>query len=194
MPGAAPNPTGVQPLSTILAGKTVINIPGCPINPDWLVGTVAYLIANGKAPPLDSYRRPQLFYSKTVHDRCPYREDFPEDGCQLERGCKGPITNCDCPSRKWNSGAANAAGVNWCIGAGRPYGSPCEGCTEQGFPDAMSPFSRVLKGVGDGDEGGEGDERDEGDEGDEDGSGSGRGSGSGDDRRGRRTPKRRSND
>jgi hydrogenase small subunit len=34
-------------------------------------------------------------------------------------------------------------GVNWCVGAK----SPCIGCTEPGFPDAMSPFN-TLSGPG----------------------------------------------
>ena len=42
----------------------------------------------------------------------------------------------DCPIRKWNASGPGDYGVNWCIGAR----SPCLGCAEPGYPDAMSPF------------------------------------------------------
>ena len=83
-----------------------------------------------------------MFFSKTVHKQCPYNEDNGgnEDRCLKEYGCRGPETHCDCPIRKWNSPAAGSYGVNWCVGAGRPNGAPCHGCTEPTFPDGMEPF------------------------------------------------------
>jgi len=37
----------------------VVNIPGCPPHPDWIVGTIAHIIStNITIPPLDSNRRP----------------------------------------------------------------------------------------------------------------------------------------
>jgi hydrogenase small subunit len=137
------NPTGVKPLSAIVGVTRTINLPGCPAHPDWIVGTVAYLLKNGAAPSLDSLRRPKSFYPGIIHEDCPY-EDYYEDGrergsygpCRYGVGCKGPKTVCDCKKRKWNGAAANTPGVNWCMGAG----TPCIGCTEPGFPDGMSPF------------------------------------------------------
>ncbi len=44
------------------AGKT-INIPGCPPHPDWIVGTIAYLIqTNYQIPELEAYGRPMAYY------------------------------------------------------------------------------------------------------------------------------------
>jgi hydrogenase small subunit len=147
IPAAAPNPTGATSVSGILgASNKIINIPGCPAHPDWIVGTVAYILANGQAPPLDASRRPTEFYGTLIHDQCHERREFcgqqhvagqlSESGCLMGLGCKGPQTHADCFSRRNNSAAAGRNGVNWCIGAG----SPCIGCVEPSFPDGMSPF------------------------------------------------------
>ncbi len=152
IPAAAPNPTGCQPVKKVLDGKGIhkplINIPGCPPHPDWLVGTVASVILNGlpKADDLDDLLRPKAFYGKLIHENCPRRAYFDEakfakkfgdDGCLYELGCKGPITYADCPLRRWNSG------TNWVIGAG----APCNGCTQPEFPDQTAPFYQKLVDV-----------------------------------------------
>ena len=144
VPAGNPNPTGIQSVGQI-AGVDTINIPGCPIHPDWVVGTIAQLLA-GESPSLDSDGRPKAFFGKEIHDNCPRKEGgdkaktFGMDGqCLKELGCKGPDTKADCYSRHWNSG------TNWCIGAN----AICIGCTEEGFPDKFSPF---YDGAGHGDE------------------------------------------
>jgi hydrogenase small subunit len=135
IPAGKPNPTKIQSLKTA-TGRPVINIPGCPTHPDWVVWTIAQLLA-GKTPALDSYSRPKTLYSKEIHENCPRKEmreasSFAVEGCLEELGCKGPKAKADCPTRKWNNG------TNWCIGAN----SICVACTESGFPDAFSPFYR----------------------------------------------------
>ena len=74
MYAASPNPTGAMGVEEALdylgLQATVINIPGCPIHPDWFVGTVAMLL-NGQMPVLDEHGRPEDFYKRTVHDKCP---------------------------------------------------------------------------------------------------------------------------
>ena len=47
IPGAQPNPTGIQSVSQVLQGKTVVNLPGCPTHPDWIVGSIAEVLAGG---------------------------------------------------------------------------------------------------------------------------------------------------
>jgi hydrogenase small subunit len=141
IPAAAPNPTGsmgVIPYFKENDIKTpVINIPGCPPHPDWMVGTIAHALVFG-IPELDSEARPKLFYGTLVHDNCPYRsyyeekkfaKSFGEEGCRVELGCKGPESNADCWKRGWNNN------VNWCI-----HNSLCLGCTEPGYPDRFAPF------------------------------------------------------
>ena len=141
-----PNPTGAVGVRDVVGQKQVINIPGCPAHPDWIVGTIAHLLTYGKAPSLDQHGRPQMFYQHTVHSGCPNKQNFhdkaifaqelSDEGCLSKLGCKGMWTSADCPTRKWNSGTAGEHGDNWCIG-GR---NPCQGCTEPGFPDKMSPW------------------------------------------------------
>lgn len=145
---AAPNVTAAKSVQAVVGtGYKVINVPGCPTHPDWVVGTVSYILTNGKAPALTTGNRPSQYYGRTTHSRCPFEDDWDEhrisrlssQGCLYGVGCKGQVTGCDCPSRKWNGAAAATTGVNWCIGAG----GPCHGCTEATFPDGMSPFFNI---------------------------------------------------
>ena len=147
MAGGSPNPTRAQGLGEILGDDSrLINIPGCPAHPDWIVGTIAYLLTNGQAPPLDSDGRPLEYFGERIHHNCPNRHKhlysgpeaatLSEDGCLKKIGCRGQWTYADCFMRKWNSGEAASFGVNWCIGAR----TPCQGCVEPSFPDGMSPF------------------------------------------------------
>jgi len=137
IPAADPNPTGIVSVSEA-AGVSAINIPGCPSHPDWIVGTIATLLA-GQTPSLDNRNRPTQYYGRAVHKSCPRREEDETDffgtgqGCLEELGCRGEETRADCPSRQWNNG------TNWCIGAG----ALCVGCTESGFPDKFSPFYKL---------------------------------------------------
>ena len=121
--------SGVQSLEDFL-GRTVVNLPGCPPHPDWIVGTLA-LILSGAAPVLDANSRPTSYYTpQVIHRRCPRRDaeeadHFGQRGyCLEELGCKGPLSHADCDQRLWNNGQ------NWCIGAN----GLCVGCTEPSFP------------------------------------------------------------
>ena len=124
----------------------VVNIPGCPPQPDWIVGTIGLglqalatntlglLVKQG----LDANGRPKAFY-KNVHMNCPHLSAFEaghmvktmsdKDGCRFSMGCKGPRSACDSFERKWNNG------VNWCVN-----NATCIGCTSPTFPDGQSPF------------------------------------------------------
>jgi hydrogenase small subunit len=150
IPKGAPNPTGVVNVETFLKMRgletSLINIPGCPPHPEWLLGTVANVIMNNRLPEqheLDELRRPKQFFAKTIHENCQRRADFDagkfadsfgQAGCLFKLGCKGPFTNADCPIRKWNSG------VNWCV----ENGSPCLGCCEPEFPDRFAPLYEKI--------------------------------------------------
>jgi hydrogenase small subunit len=131
---AAPNPTGVQSVQAA-SGRATINVPGCPAHPDWIVWTLAQLLA-GNTPALDSSRRPTTLYGKTVHSQCPRRNQpwassLAETGnCMGNLGCKGRETYADCPSRKWNNGTA------WCVGVD----ALCQSCTSSAFPDGFAPL------------------------------------------------------
>lgn len=134
IPSAPPNPTGAVPVTKIVKDKPIINIPGCPPHPDWMVGTIVNVLKYG-IPELDDLNRPTMFFGtdKLIHDNCELRQyfdtgifakDFGDKGCLYELGCKGPVAHCDASTRGWNSG------VNWC----NRSGGPCIGCTEPFFP------------------------------------------------------------
>jgi hydrogenase small subunit len=136
-------PTNGMPVSKVLPGKTVINLPMCPVHMDHVVGTILYFLVTKKAPPLDSLNRPLMYFGMSVHENCRRRGHFDndeyltdwndpkqKDWCLLEKGCKGPETYSDCPIRRWNSG------INYCIDSG----APCQGCSEPGFYVEHSPL------------------------------------------------------
>lgn len=135
IPGAEGNPTGAVSVSTFLTNQKistpVINIPGCPAHPDWLVGTLVHLFKFG-IPVVDELKRPVMFYHRFVHDQCPrfsdyererFAKTFTDDGCLFKLGCLGPVTHADCTLRFWNGR------TNYCIKAG----APCIGCASETF-------------------------------------------------------------
>jgi NiFe hydrogenase small subunit HydA len=150
IPAASPNPAGIKGVGEFL-GKQVVNLPGCPVNPDWLVATVVHNLLFGKLPELDQHGRPKFIYGTKIHDNCPRRAHFDmgifveefgskeawEERCLYKMGCKGPNTYANCPHIRWNDK------ISWCVQTG--YG--CTGCTEPGWPDAFSPFRAALPGV-----------------------------------------------
>ncbi len=136
IPSAEPNPTGAKGAPEVLAGKTVVTIPGCPANPYNLLGTVLQYAVLGTLPALDDKGRPMFAYGRTIHEDCPRRahfdagrfaQKFGDEGhrqgyCLYKIGCKGPATHANC-SRLHFGEVDNA----WPIGVGHP----CVGCTEQ---------------------------------------------------------------
>lgn len=127
------NPTGATSLQKMFPDKKVINIPGCPPHPDWMVGTLLHVLLKG-IPELDEYNRPLMYFGTTVHEKCERLPDYKrgrfakhwgEEGCLYLLGCLGMDTGCDIPTRKW------VGGMNTCTGCG----SGCIGCTEPPFPD-----------------------------------------------------------
>ena len=111
----------------------LIKLPGVPVSPHQLIGTLSHLEYFG-FPRLDNLLRPLMYFGELVCVNCERRDDLEigrfaastwEEGCLLEVGCKGPITYNNCSVARWNGGE------NWCVGAG----GPCTGCVEPGFPD-----------------------------------------------------------
>lgn len=146
IPAAENNPTGAVGVADFLKSenisKDVIRIPGCPAHPDWFVGTLVHLLAFDTLA-LDELGRPNMFYSRYIHEQCPrfadyerefFAKHFSDDGCLFKLGCLGPITQADCTRRYWNSG------INSCI----PAGGPCIGCASPEFASKASfPFYRI---------------------------------------------------
>ncbi len=138
---ARPNISGSVAVSQILS-REVINVSGCPVNPDWFVGTLGHLMMYGR-PELDDHGRPTLFYGFTIHRHCQRRSYFDKDQfaqklgdieCMFSLGCVGPKTGADCPYRLWMNH------VSWPVKAN----TPCIGCTNPDFPDGSTPFFQPM--------------------------------------------------
>ncbi len=148
---AYPNPTEARSVRDLLPGKTIINLPGCPMNVDNLTGTIVHLLTFGNPPALDRHLRPLFAYGKRIHDNCErrahfdagqYVENFGDYGhrqgwCLYKMGCKGPETFHNCPTLRWNEG------TSWPVMAGHG----CAGCSEPGFFDTMMPMYSRLPNV-----------------------------------------------
>lgn len=146
-----PNPAGATGVSAFLKknniGVPVVNLPTCPVNPEWVVAIVVDVLLGGELAngsilkKLDDQGRPKFIYQSTIHDNCPRRGHF-ENGefvvfgspdqakqeiagwCLYQMGCKGPQTFTNCPMVRWNRK------ISWCVESG----SPCIGC---GTADAL---------------------------------------------------------
>ena len=159
---ANPNPAGGTGMAAYLAKKgiktPVVNLPTCPVNPEWIVAIVIDAIILGQLADgsilgkLDAQGRPKFIYGQTIHDNCPRRGHF-ENGefvyefgsaeeamgyCLYPMGCKGPQTQTNCPIVRWNNG------VSWCVESG----SPCIGCGNFNWVDNGAPFLGRMRKVG----------------------------------------------
>ncbi len=115
----------------------VVNLPTCPVNPEWVVAMVIDVLFLGALEDLsildlDDFNRPKAIFGQSIHDNCPRRGHF-ENGefvyefgseeeakgyCLYAVGCKGPQTFTNCPIVRWNGRAS------WCVESG----APCIGC------------------------------------------------------------------
>jgi hydrogenase small subunit len=157
IPAMAGNPTGAMGLCDYLgwsfrsvAGIPVVNIPGCPVQPDNFTETLLYLLyqAAGLAPmiDLDEALRPRWLFGQTVHEGCD-RGGYYEQGdfagaygsrkCIVKLGCWGPVTLCNVAKRGWMNGIGGCPNV----------GGICIGCTMPGFPDKFMPFMEEPPGA-----------------------------------------------
>ena len=150
------NPTGAMGLADYLgwnwkskAGLPIINVPGCPVQPDNMMETILYLLYQvaGLAPtiPLDDQLRPKWLFGKTVHEGCDrggyYEEgnfatEYGQPECLVKLGCWGPVVNCNVTKRGWMDGIGGCPNV----------GGICIGCTMPGFPDKFMPFMDAPPG------------------------------------------------
>ena len=110
-----------------------VNLPGCPIHPQWLVYTLE-MMRKGEKILRDKLLRPVELYAYTVHEGCLRNEYFEwkvdidsfgrKEGClYYEHGCQGPFTHGSCNRILWNQ-----------VNSKTRAGMPCIGCTEPDFP------------------------------------------------------------
>jgi hydrogenase small subunit len=144
------NPTGCMGLSDYLgwnwkskAGLPIVNVPGCPVQPDNFMETLLYLLYQvaGLAPmiPLDDRGRPKWLFGATVHEGCDrggyyeqgqFTQEYGKPECLVRLGCWGPVVNCNVTKRGWMAGIGGCPNV----------GGICIACTMPGFPDKFMPF------------------------------------------------------
>lgn len=137
---AYPNPSkacGVQQyLEKEGIDTPVVNVPGCPVNPEWVMSVLVdvCMLADPELLNLNGYNMPSALFNQTIHDNCERRGHF-ENGefvyqfgteeekkgyCLYPMGCRGPQTKALCGITLWNNRRS------WCVQAG----SPCIGCCE----------------------------------------------------------------
>lgn len=140
---ATPNPSQSKPITEIVSGKPIVQVPGCPPIPEVITGVVAYYAMYGRLPALDDEGKPKQFFGNRVHDTCYrrpffdaglYAESFNDKGakagwCLYKVGCRGPETYSSCGNLRWYNGLSYPI----------QSGAPCIGCTNKDFWD-QGPF------------------------------------------------------
>ena len=73
----ASNATGVQAfLKEQGINVPIINIPGCPPNPEWLCAVLIQYLLLGELPELNAENKPTQIFGQTIHDNCQRRGHF----------------------------------------------------------------------------------------------------------------------
>ncbi|PLX76593.1 MAG: hyaluronate lyase [Desulfuromonas sp.] len=140
IPASGGNQTGALSVGAYLEQKKIkvplLQVPGCPVHPDHLMGSIAYITATGKLPPLKKETRlPEEYFGELLHNRCSRYQHFSQDkfvnnyakdknDCLLKKGCRGPVTASDCPVRRWNKRTSVCVESN----------TPCIGCMNSHWP------------------------------------------------------------
>ena len=159
----ASNATGVQAfLKEQGINVPIINIPGCPPNPEWLCAVLIQYLLLGELPELNAENKPTQIFGQTIHDNCQRRGHF-EHGefvyqfgsheeakgyCLYPLGCRGPQTKANCGVVRYNHRRS------WCVEAG----APCIGCCEanpnnpgQNWIEVNTPFFKRHRDLNIGD-------------------------------------------
>jgi len=145
---AKPNPTQAVSIDKVLPDVPIVKVPGCPPIAEVMTGVLAYTLTFDRLPPLDRQKRPKMFYSQRVHDKCYRRahfdagqfvEKWDDDGarqgyCLYKLGCKGPTTYNACATTGWNEGTSFPV----------KSGHGCIGCSEVDFWDKGPLYERLM--------------------------------------------------
>jgi Ni,Fe-hydrogenase I small subunit len=138
--GAGTQATAVVTLSTGLDNETwtalmrkTVCVSGCPPHPDWIVGTIVYLLTYGEPPLTDKWHRPTDFYGNYQCDNCLWQTNIPGhsnvnsgdnpmklmDGTPLSDTTKGGVSKGNSPKLykyKYDSVYEGCLGVMGCKG------------------------------------------------------------------------------
>ncbi|MDO8880039.1 MAG: twin-arginine translocation signal domain-containing protein [Coriobacteriia bacterium] len=173
---AHPNPagaTGVQAFLDVEGVKTpVVNIPCCPMNPEWVVAMVVQWLLVAEDDPATflaktellgkSYddrltgRNVTLLYPKyvvgsTIHDNCPRRGHFENGDFVTEFGSAEEAmgyclykVGCKGPQTFTQCPITRwNRSVSWCVQSG----APCIGCGAISWVDNNTPFFKRLSSM-----------------------------------------------
>jgi len=150
--GAGINPTGAVGVEQAVPGiKHLVNLGGCPHNPQNTAAALVHYLTFGELPALDQFNRPLFAYGNLIHEQCErrahfdagrYVDEWGDEGarkgwCLYKMGCKGPESTFNCPVVRYNDAAS------WPIKAGHG----CIGCAAPKFWDTRSPFYNRLPKV-----------------------------------------------
>jgi hydrogenase small subunit len=156
IPAMRGNPTGAMGLRDYLGsgwtsrrGIPIVNLPGCPVQPDNITETLLHLALHvagvEEMCELDEQGRPVRLFSRTVQEGCGRagfadQGEFAESpadhrGCLVKIGCMGPVAKCNVPVRGWIGGVGGCPNV----------GGICTACTMPGFPDKFMPFMEPAR-------------------------------------------------
>lgn len=151
IPASNGNRTGALSVTDYLKEKNIdvpqLRIPGCPAHPDHIMGSIAYIAATGKAPPLNEKSgQIEEYFGELIHNRCSRFQYFSQDQfvknfatdknkCLLKKGCRGPITASDCPVRRWNKRTSVCVESN----------TPCIGCMSPSWPFTTSLYLETTQ-------------------------------------------------
>ena len=169
------NPTGCMGLADYLgwdwrskAGLPIVNVPGCPVQPDNFMETVLYLLYQvaGLAPmiPLDDQLRPTWLFGSTVHEGCD-RAGYYEQGdfadriwlsqMHREAGMLGTGGELQCsqtrmdgrdrwlPQRRWHLHRLHHAGLSRTSSCRSWMSRPAQGLDRSGRASMAAPFARL---------------------------------------------------
>jgi len=115
--------TGIDAdLWTSLMRKTVC-VPGCPPHPDWIVGTIVYLLTYLEPPLTDKWHRPLDFYGQYQCDNCLWQTNKP--GINKQGDTMKDIDNND--QSTWAKGGSIVTGNSPKLFKFK-YNSQYEGC------------------------------------------------------------------
>ena len=144
----ASNATGVQAfLKEQGINVPIINIPGCPPNPEWLCAVLIQYLLLGELPELNAENKPTQIFGQTIHDNCQRRGHF-ENGEFVYQFGSPEEAKGYCGVVRYNHRRS------WCVEAG----APCIGCCEanpnnpgQNWVEVNTPFFKRHRDLNIGD-------------------------------------------
>jgi len=173
---AKPNPagaTGVQSyLNEVGIATPVVNIPCCPMNPEWVVAMVVQWLKVADNDPATFLAKtalaqttysddftgndvtlnyPEYIVSQTIHDNCPRRGHFENGEFVTEFGSEEEAKGyclyklgCKGPQTFTQCPVTRwNRSVSWCVQSG----APCIGCGGLNWVDNNTPFFKRLSSM-----------------------------------------------